>query len=427
MVLIIVATDIGGEQVDVGDLVFTNGGSEHGTARFTYNTEFVRSGYPVDPQLSLDAAVHELPYMPLAFQDASPDAWGQRLLDRAKNSPELQEFASMPTTARYLLGASDATRQGALRFRIEETGPFLNTRPDVPHHLRLRDLQANADGVIEGDVEAVRRAIADGSGALGGARPKAAVVGDDGRWWLAKFRRPKDGDANDVPLWEYVGLELAQRAGLTVPERQLVQIDSRNILLVERFDRTRDGRRVPYISARTLMGRRRPDDTLDFGLRGGIAARLNSLSRTPAADTAALWRLAAFHLLVNNTDNHSRNIGFLGDPDATAGQRSGWSLAPVFDLDPNPDTGADFGTHIGGAAYRGSGLHGLFKIARDCRLDEPQAAAILSRVIEAIEGWGEVAQEAGAATDEIELMRDAFEGLLPDAKQRAAAASATRT
>ena len=58
MVSIIVSTDIEGEYVDVGDLVFTPLPNEGHLSRFRYDTDFVRRGYPIDPALRLDSAPH---------------------------------------------------------------------------------------------------------------------------------------------------------------------------------------------------------------------------------------------------------------------------------------------------------------------------------------------------------------------------------
>jgi serine/threonine-protein kinase HipA len=52
-----------------------------------------------------------------------------------------------------------------------------------------------------------------------------------------------------------------------------------------------------------------------------------------STDLAELWRRIAFFVAVNNTDDHLRNHGFLRT-------RSGWRLAPAFDVNPYPDVDA---------------------------------------------------------------------------------------
>lgn len=407
MPAIIVSTDIDGEYVDVGDLTFTPGPHGNHAGRFRYDSDFVRLGYAIEPDIGLDSAPHVLKGLPLAFEDAAPDAWGENLLQRAERERAKDEGrgARALTPDKFLLAASDWTRQGALRFRTEQDGPFQSEDGEIPRLLGLGALLAAAETVAADpntdDWLAIQRLLATGTSGLGGARPKAAVVDDDDQLWLAKF--PRIGDPNDVPVWEKVALDIAERAGLRVPERRLVDVGGKRVLLVRRFDRREDGSRVPYISARTLLNARDLGTTGDYGSRG-IAGRLRRESPDPKADLEQIWRQAALNLLINNTDNHLRNHGFLR-------RGRGWTNAPVFDLDPNPDTGTVFSTYFGEAAYRTSGLRGLMSIAKDCSLTEERARQVLDEVHQAVEGWDGEALSQGASANEVALFDDAFTGL----------------
>ena len=55
--------------------------------------------------------------------------------------------------------------------------------------------------------------------------------------WLAKFASHND-HLIDVPMIEYATLQLAQLAGLNIPEMRLIQVHNKNVLLIRRFDRT---------------------------------------------------------------------------------------------------------------------------------------------------------------------------------------------
>lgn len=405
---IIVSTEIAGEHVEVGDLFFRPGRHDSHVARFTYDAEFLRRGWPIDPALRLDAAAHDLPGLPLAVEDAAPDSWGQMILQRAERHAATAESrgARTLTPERFLLAASDATRQGALRFRTEQDGPFLGEEGHVPTTLELATLLAAADEAAAlpgaGAWSAFKALLDAGSSALGGARPKAALVDDDNHLWLAKF--PQLGEGTNVPVWEMTALDAAERAGLHVPPRRLVTVAGRQVLLVRRFDRADDGSRRHYMSTRTLLGARDLGTTADYGGRRGIATRLARESVDPKADLRLLWKQAALNILINNTDNHLRNHGLLRDD-------RGWRLAPVFDLDPNPDTGTQFNTLVGGAAYRATALRGLLDIAADCGLDDHQARIALGEVHEALDGWAEVASGYGVTAKEIALLEEAFTGL----------------
>jgi hypothetical protein len=57
---------------------------------------------------------------------------------------------------------------------------------------------------------------------LGGSRPKATVVDDDGRLWVAKF--PSGGDGRDMQPWEALVLGLAADCGIEVPRFMLATV-----------------------------------------------------------------------------------------------------------------------------------------------------------------------------------------------------------
>ena len=90
-------------------------------------------------------------------------------------------------------------------------------------------------------------------GSLGGARPKASVLGDDGALLIAKF--PHREDDWDVMAWENWALDLADAALIRTPARRVTSVGKRTVLLLERFDRRAGGDRVGYISAMTLTNR----------------------------------------------------------------------------------------------------------------------------------------------------------------------------
>lgn len=406
MTEIIISTEINGESVDIGYLsVATSPDDEYGV-RFHYDTGFVRRGYAIDPALPLDTSPHELREFPLAIVDAMPEAWGELLLQAAGRYDARYNGinAGELTAAACLLAASDATRHGAMRFRTEPEGPFLTGEVTVPSMVQLDDLRKAAEEVQtnpDACQQAVERLLESGADALGGARPKAAVSDDHGALWLAKFSRV--GDRHDVPLWEMVALDIAENAGLVVPERKLVTFDDHHVLVVRRFDRTEGGRRRGYASLRTLMGRRELGGLRDYSNRG-IGGRLRQQSIRAQEDLQRLWRQAALNLLINNTDNHLRNHGLLREAE-------GWTLAPVFDLDPDPDTRSEFMTHYNGATNRSTGLRGLLSMAPGLGIEDDTARCILDEVYQAVAEWDTLAHQHGARNDEVSLFADTFTGL----------------
>ena len=140
--------------------------------------------------------------------------------------------------ADVLLGVRDDLRQGALRFRLGEDGPYLAAEdsgvPVLTDLPRLLDIAERAESDTA-DYDDLKRLLRAGS-SLGGARPKAHVIDSDGRIAIAKFPSASS-DTWNVMAWEKVALDLARGAGIKVPDSQLIRVGDRNVLIVDRFDR----------------------------------------------------------------------------------------------------------------------------------------------------------------------------------------------
>jgi len=366
------------------------------------------AAFPLDPALPLFVGQHAITDgLPYCFTDCAPDRWGRNLVRKRLNALDADAGRTRPdaTEIDYLLGVTDLTRQGALRFTEPDTGPrgpFLSDAPDVPKLLELPRLLRAAERVeLDGnDLDAVKELLDAGTGSLGGARPKASVRDGD-QLMIAKFASARD--EWDVIAWEKTVLDLAERAGIRVPARRLRRIDGRAVLLLDRFDRTRDGMRIPFASAMTLLTARDGDsDAFDYV---DLAEALTEHGDVAVKhDLIELWRRVAFSVAVHNTDDHLRNHGFLRG-------RAGWVLSPVFDVNPDPDTAKERQIGIGTAHARGEELAGLMSTAATFGLADRLARQILGEVAAATADWRQVAIGNGIPERELGLMADAFDGL----------------
>lgn len=346
-------------------------------------------GWSISPDLPIIGA-GAVDGLPGAFGDGAPDRWGRRLISRRATAG--LRTGSQPTRALtdvdFLVGVDDATRQGALRFRRPDTGEFLAADRGVPQLIQLPTLLAASDRVARDhgdDLAAVKALLDAGSGSLGGARPKASVT-DGERLFIAKFPHP--ADEWDVMAWEMVALDLAERCGIRVPTRRLVDVGGRHVLLVERFDRS-GARRIPYISAMTLVGGRDGGQHDYFEIGEAIRDHGSHVQ----ADLEQLWRRMCLSVAIRNTDDHLRNHGFLR-------HRNGWTLSPVFDLNPDPEIGATRATSIAYVADAAAEWAALDDVAIGFRIAASDAAKIKSEVEAAVSGWRLVAQIHGISQAE---------------------------
>lgn len=399
---VFVAVDLDGRTVEVGTAYFTRRNNIVATS-FRYDEQYMaRPGaYAIDPAMPLAKGNHSAGRMPGAFADCSPDRWGKNLISKMVRVKALRDGRTAPLVSDidYLLGVSDLTREGALRFRNEPDGKFLDPDLTVPKLVELPRLLRAADALAEDadDMAAIKDLLDAGSGSLGGARPKASVRDEDSLL-IAKF--PHHSDDWDVMAWEKTALDLAERAGIETPRRRISTVGGRTVLILRRFDRDRN-RRIGYMSAMTLIGGRdgSPGDYLE------VAETLTEFGSRTGDDLRQLWRRIAFSIAIHNTDDHLRNHGFLRDGP------SGWRLSPVFDVNPNPDVTAQRVTGIGGAYQREDELEGLMAFADSFRVTGADARQILREVLVATADWKLVATGNGVPASELSRFTDSFEGM----------------
>lgn len=357
------------------------------TTEFTYDDNFLSGpGWPVSPDLPLDSRGPVVGGLPGALDDSAPDAWGRNLITRrlASEARVAGHVAPAPTEADYLLGVNDVTRQGALRFCLGDNQPFLAESTDVPQLIELGMLLEATKQIAEGGDtdDAVTTLLAAGSGSLGGARPKASIV-DGTTLHIAKF--PHRDDRWDVMRWEAVALDLAADYGLCTPAHQLIEVGSDAVLLVERFDR--DGtHRIPYLSARSLIAAHDGGSYDYLEIVEGLSEHGSDVS----ADLVELWRRIAFSIAINNTDDHVRNHGVLR-------ARGGWTLSPLFDVNPDPRPAARRATSISGETEAEACRHALFAGAAHFGLEPADAEQLWRDLLDVIASWRTVAYRNGIA------------------------------
>lgn len=266
------------------------------------------------------------------FMDSMPDNWGKKLMDKkaAQVARELEKRVSVLYEVDYLLGVFDQSRMGALRFKLDPNGPFLdNTDKATPHWSSIRELQ-HAAAMIEEDVDLndmgkwLSVLVAPGS-SLGGARPKANILDDEGHPWIAKF--PSQNDKIDKGVWEYLVYALAVKVGINMADSKIEKIGNHkhHTFFTKRFDRL-NSERIHFASAMTMTGNteERLRDTSASYLEMAEFIQNYGLNFIQA-DLHQLWKRIVFNIAVSNTDDHLRNHGFIIKDNE-------WRLSPAYDI-----------------------------------------------------------------------------------------------
>ena len=380
---------------------------------FTYGRSYLArdDAIPVHlPELPLRRGIIE-PEPPLpvanALRDASPDAWGRRVIAyRLSSRSDNSAYADVDELTFML--ESGSNRSGALDF---QASPKYYVPRETPT-ATVDDLLTAAECLERG--ESIPSELAEplqhGS-SIGGARPKAVLKQGD-QQLVAKFS--SSNDTFNVVKAEFIAMRLAHLAGLEAAPVLLVQAMGRDVLLVRRFDRElteRGWTRRAMVSGLTLLG---------LGERFAAHASYEDLAdivrarfTAPLPTLRELFARMTFNILVGNTDDHARNHAAFWD--------GAWhTLTPAYDICPQSRTGreASQAMQIHGSARR-SQLSLCLAAAPRFRLAGEEAVAIMKRQITTIrERWDQVSAEArlGPADRRLLWRRQflnelAFEGL----------------
>lgn len=263
--------------------------------------------------------------MPSCLRDASPDAWGRRVLMNRKFgmgdrvNDELDELT-------YLL-ESGSNRIGALDFQTSSSKYFSRqvVQPSI------EDLLTAADRVDRGLplVAELDQALLHGT-SLGGARPKV-LIEDEGHQYIAKFSA--SNDLYNVVRAEFIAMRLAFKVGLKVAPVKLQSVLGKDVLLIERFDRVRTERtwqRCAMVSALTIL---ELDEMMAaYASYETLAEIVRHRFVEPKQTLRELFSRLVFNVLCGNTDDHARNH-------AAFWNGSSLALTPAYDICPQSRTG----------------------------------------------------------------------------------------
>lgn len=408
---------MGDQGLEVGQLMFEAQGNRQ-FSRFQYANAWLEN--PRSFALAPSMPLRETPFfyrqegdrgspLPPPLADTTPDSWGRNIIRR--DARETRTDTRPLNECDFLTAVDDFSRMGALRLRSPDGGDFLASLPgglhDIPPLLQLNELGRTIASLEQQEpmtAKALQRLRQVGS-ALGGARPKCSVLDGD-QLFIAKFTSRLD--TQSVELVEVLTLQLAQVCGLRAPAVRLDQSDGLAVALIQRFDRSANGR-IPYISAQTMLDR----DDANSGTYTELAEAIRAHSDAPGRDLLELFKRIAFTILVSNTDDHLKNHGFLY---AGNGQ---WRLSPLFDVNPSPDRHRELKTAISEISGTTASVAILLEHTPFFDVTASDATEILKHMAITIrQHWRGMGQKLGMTRQDFEVYRPAFEHEDTDVAQR---------
>jgi serine/threonine-protein kinase HipA len=370
---------------------------------FRYGDRYLQRAEAValDPyRLPLDKTVHEfteLRGIPSALRDASPDAWGRRVIEH-----KLERAVGDLHEIDYLLhGPQDGA--GYLSFGLKAEPPA--PRRQYNRTYQLAELIAAAQAIEDGKLRLPAQLLQqlDPGTSMGGARPKATIE-DANNLWLGKF--PAKDDRCNLQRIEYATLDLARRCGLNVTQARLQAVGDSDVLMLQRFDREHNGRgylRFGLVSGLTVL------DCGDSHLNRErwsyplLADNLRRWSDKPEADCAELFRRMVFNAAVTNNDDHPRNHALLR-------RLKGWRLSPAYDLVPTPLVSLerrDLALTVGSYG-RTASLYNLLSQAGRFGLSAEDARKEIDQIVTVVRKWRESFATCGVSTRDLDYIAPAI-------------------
>ena len=323
--------------------------------------------------------------MPSCIRDASPDAWGRRVLINRKLGVRGADAKQFELDELSYLLESGSDRIGALDFQRSA----IRYEPRHAQQASLEALLTAAEKVERGvSLTAELDQVLLHGTSLGGARPKV-LLEDGERKYIAKFSASKD--LYSVVKAEFIAMRLARKVGLHVANVNLRSVMGKDVLLIERFDRVLHDacwRRRAMVSALTL-----------FELDEMMAAyasyeKLAEIIRHRFVDAKStlreLFSRLVFNILCGNTDDHARNHAAFWDGHQL-------SLTPAYDICPQSRTGqqASQAMLIRGTD-RASQVSLCISAASIFLLGQQEAIDIINHQVKVIEyEWQTTCDEAG--------------------------------
>ena len=367
-----------GAEIELGTLA-----DDGNDVLFQYSAEAITQDLQLSPiRLPLRAAAYpdqqtqylSMQRVPGLLGDSLPDSWGFHLMNR-----RLRARGIAPETLSTLdrLAYLGNSTMGALCY--QPAAESLNDNKD----LTLAELASEMHALMVDQSHVVLDEIARAGGSPGGARPKALVYFNpktgqmstqaahvqDAEAWLVKF--PASDDEADSCALEALYALIAAECDMGMTQARFFELPSGlTAFATRRFDREGQQR----VHVHSLAGMLHADFQIpSLGYEDYFKAT-RRLTRDERELKTAVQR-CVFNVLMNNRDDHARNMAFLLDRNKT------WRLAPPYDLTYCPGYKGEHFMDVMGEG-RAPGRSHIVQAARAAGLHEKDTADIIDRMLD---------------------------------------------
>ena len=314
--------------------------------------------------------------LPGLIFDSLPDSWGFHLMNRRLKARGIDTNTLSVLDRLAYLGQNT---MGALTYEPADNDTI--DRQDFT----LLELAQEMQTLLHDESHQVLAELARAGGSPGGARPKALVDYHPGTGqmstrsamiagaepWLVKF--PAKEDASDSCALEELYARLAHKAELGMGPTQYFELaGGLTAFATRRFDRSQ-GQRVHVHSLAGLLHADFQTPSVGYG---EFLRATRTLTHDVREVKKAL-RYCVFNLLMNNRDDHAKNLAFLLD------ETRSWQLAPPFDLTYCPGYRGEHFMDVAGEGKQPARSH-VLKVAQDAGLSAKESAQIIDQLLDQV-------------------------------------------
>ena len=312
--------------------------------------------------------------VPGLINDALPDGWGHVLMDRRMKARGIN-LAQVSVLDR--LAYLGENTMGALTFEPNEKNPLDDC------DLTLYQMASEIQSLLHDESRLVLAELARAGGSPGGARPKAVVYYNpqthqmsthDGRVeggqpWLVKF--PSPGDARDSCALEHLYAKMADLCGLGMEATTFFQLSNGLTAFgTRRFDLDDAGQRVHVHSLAGVLHANFRLPSLGYTEYLQVTRRLTRDHR----ELVKALRRCVFNVLMNNRDDHAKNMAFL------LNEHNNWVLAPPYDLTYCPGPRGEHFMDVAGEGKNPGRAH-VLKVALAAGLTVSVACDVIDEML----------------------------------------------
>ena len=335
--------------------------------------------YPLSLSMPLGSAEHGHARIEAFLWGLLPDNdrvlenWGRR-------------FQVSPKNVFRLLSHVGEDCAGAVQFVSPERLEELQKEPSSREVKWLTEEEvAERLRALRADHSQWRAAQDTGQFSLAGAQPKTALLFDRKRWGVPSGRvptthilKPPTGEWDGHAENEHFSLRLARAAGLIVPNSEVQHFGNEVAIVVERYDRAKQGDRWSRIHQEDMCQALGIHPTRKYESDGGpnaakIVELLRTQSSSPEEDVSSFVDSIIFNWLIAGTDAHAKNFGLLLGSNGIVRLAPFYDLASILPYRTIPIEKAKLAMKVGGEyRLRNIASRNWMKFAVELRLDSAE-------------------------------------------------------